>query len=97
MSEGIDAFDDETKALLMQGMSAEAFQASMGLMTAGGDKELAETIRMEHEELARDMEAKNRAAEKRRAALVTGKTEPEVPQSTLEQKPVKKKGRTRYG
>jgi hypothetical protein len=93
MSEGIYAFDDETKALLMQGMSAEAFQASMGLMTAGGDKELAETIRREHEELARDMEAKNRAAEKRRAALVTGKTEPEVPQSTLEQKPVKKKGR----
>ncbi len=91
--QGMEDFDDETKSLLMQGMSAEAFQASMGLMATGGDKELAETIRREHEELARDMEAKNRDAAKRRAALITGKTEPEVPQSAIEQKPVKKKGR----
>ena len=77
MSNGIEGFDEETRSLLMQGMSADAFQASLG-MAAMGDKELAETIRREHEELARDMEAKNREAQKRRAELVTGKTEPEV-------------------
>lgn len=95
MSEGkgMEGFDDETKNILMQGMSAEAFQASLGLMATGGDQELAETIRREHDELARDMEAKNRDAAKRRAALITGKTEPDVPQSTIEQTPVKKKGR----
>lgn len=91
--QGMEGFDDETKSLLMQGMSAEAFQASMGLMATGGDQELAETIRREHDELARDMEAKNREAAKRRAALITGKTEPEVPQSAIEQKPVKRKGK----
>lgn len=95
MSEGkgMEGFDDETKNILMQGMSAEAFQASLGLMATGGDQELAETIRREHDELARDMEAKNRDAAKRRAALITGKTEPDVPQSAIEQTPVKKKGR----
>ena len=92
MSNGIEGFDEETRSLLMQGMSADAFQASLG-MAAMGDKELAETIRREHEELARDMEAKNREAQKRRAELVTGKTEPEVPQSAIEQKPVKKRGK----
>lgn len=88
----IDELDEETKSLLMQGMSAEAFQSSIGL-SVGGDKELAETMRREHEELARDMEAKNREAQKRRAALVTGGTEPEAPRSALEQKPVKKRGK----
>lgn len=90
---GMEGFDDETKNILMQGMSAEAFQASLGLMATGGDQELAETIRREHDELARDMEAKNRDAAKRRAALITGKTEPDVPQSVIEQKPVKRKGK----
>lgn len=90
---GMEGFDDETKNILMQGMSAEAFQASLGLMATGGDQELAETIRREHDELARDMEAKNRDAAKRRAALITGKTEPDVPQSAIEQKPVKRKGK----
>lgn len=92
-SHGMEEFDSETRSLLMQGMSAEAAQASMGLMATGGDSELAATIRREHEELARDMEEKNRQANKRRAALLTGKSETEVPQSSLEQKPVKKKGR----
>ena len=90
--DGMNGFDEETRSLLMQGMSAEAFQASLGMAT-GGDRELAETIRREHEELARDMEAKNREAQKRRAELVTGKTEPDIPQSSIEQKPVKKRGK----
>lgn len=90
----IEEFDDNTKSILMQGMSAEAAQASMGLrVVAGGNAELAETMRREQDELAGDMIAKNKEAERKRAALVTGGAGPEVPRSSLEQKPVKRKGK----
>ena len=82
-------FDEETRNILMQGMSIAATQASMGI---GGDKELAETRRREQEEFARDMERKNADIQRRRAALVTGGA-PEMPASEVEQKPVKRRGK----
>lgn len=87
-------YDEETRNILMQGMTAAAAQASMGLPT--GDKELAETMRQEQEDLARDMERKNEIAQRRRAALVAGEVPGEaapVQQSAVEQKAVKKRGK----
>lgn len=86
-------YDEETRNILMQGMTAAAAQASMGLPT--GDKELAETMRKEREDLARDMERKNEIAQRRRAALVAGEVPGETPvqQSAVEQKAVKKRGK----
>lgn len=86
-------YDEETRNILMQGMSAAAAQASMGLPT--GDKELADTMKQEREDLARDMERKNEIAQRRRAALVAGDAPGEFPAqpSAVEQKAVKKRGK----
>jgi len=86
-------YDEETRNILMQGMSAAAAQASMGLPT--GDKELADTMKQEREDLARDMERKNEIAQRRRAALVAGDAPGEFQEqpSAVEQKAVKKRGK----
>jgi len=78
----IEDFDDETRQVLQQGMSALALQESMGMDTG----EMGEIRRREQEELARDMEAKNKANQLRRARMVAGDS---LPHSEVEQKPVK--------
>lgn len=80
-------FSDETRQLLASGLSAVAAQQAMGL----GTGEEAEQRRREQEELAADMERKNREIQLKRAAAVTGG--PVVaPSEVPEQKP-KLKGR----
>ena len=78
--------DEETRNLLMQGMSVSAMQASMGADVG----EMADVRKQEQEQLARDMEAKNRAIQKKRAMMVAGDA-PQYQQSEVQQKPVKRK------
>ena len=85
MSKEIE-LDEETRNLLMQGMSAVAAQASMGVDVG----EMADVRKQEYEDLARDMEAKNKAAQLKRAMMVAGGS-PQYQQSEVQQKPVKRK------
>ena len=91
MSTGnMEEFDEGTQQILMQGMSAMAAQQSMGLV----NRELAETMRQESEQLAEDMTRKNKENQRRRAAAVAGGEEALL-KSEVEQKKVK--GRRKKG